>query len=282
MEKSRILDARDVIKPGGEHTPQNPSQADGDIPPVPSTPSDPMDPPATPDVPTDPSQSPPSTFQRKPGEDDESYKKRYEDSKTEALRLKADNEALSARNRELEAEVAQTADLRLEAELRNEFQDWDMMDESERTSRREAKKEKIQRQQSEAELDVYRREKQVRHEVKQLMLETEFSGLAARFEDFVEYAVKHKNTDLKVLAKSFLFEDHGKQSADEAAQNATRQGLEDPTGHQPGSAPKDGEFEDGLTEEDLGRLANTDVKKFNEIMKARATARQARAIAGRR
>lgn len=271
MSKEHIL-ATSTRQPAGETTPEIPSSGDGASPSA----DQPIEPATVVPEPVAPATEAEPT--RQPGENDIDWKKRHDDSTREAQRLAQENKDQAEEIARLKAEAENNADLKLEAQLRGETPEWDQLDESERLSRLETARIKRRGEQLESENAKLKAEKQFDKDFVVLVQDPTMALLKDQKEAFRTYTAKYPNTDLAVLARSFMYAQHGEQSALEATERTSRQGLEAPTGAiKPDDASRSA---DGYTEEALKTLANSNPREFNRVMQKRAVFNQARSIAG--
>jgi hypothetical protein len=198
-----------------------------------------------------------------PDKGDTDWEGRYKASSTEAIRLAEELKRKEELLAELQAKAERMAELDLESELRNSVPDWDGMDEQERELAKDNFRLKREKEIAEAELKSMKDREELNKQLETVVNSSDFKELGASKDEFRNYAEKHPGTDLKVLARSFLFEKAQEKSAKDASAKASLQGVETPGFG--GDLKNEGSTE--ITPEQLNTLRYTDPKAFMEYHK---------------
>lgn len=216
---------------GDEETPQTPEVPEqgtegGEEPPTPKIPPEGVTPPLKVD-----------------------YKQKFGDSTRENQRIKEENAKLLRKQSELEEQLKSNPPS--DKELAEKHPDWEYKDDEEKA--------RIRREETLRKDIAMLKEKAAWDEDYKRILK-EYPQLANQEEAFKEEAYKHsKSVDLKVIAKSFLFDN--KSPEPEPEPEKPKPGLEKPTGGT-GNVPST-----ELTLEDITRLRETDERKYFKMIR---------------
>jgi hypothetical protein len=194
----------------------------------------------------------------------EEVKERYGASSSEAKRLAEDNKRLQEQLAEAKAKAEKFAEIELESELRETIPDYDSLDTRERELAVNNLRLRREKEAAEAKLRTRDKEDELRRQIEATLNKSEFKELQADQQAFREYAERHPDTSVDVLAKSFLFEKSKERgvSDKETAERASLQGPEKPGfGGMPAGIPSD------IDEDQLEVLRLKDPKTFMRVQK---------------
>ncbi len=193
------------------------------------------------------------------------YRSKFSESTREGVRLNSELEEERKLRTAAEAKAAEgethATELALEAELRAEHPDWDVMAAEEQKLARENLVLKKQDQRNQSELSRYRKQEKFDRDFATLITKPEFKTLATDKEEINKRVLDQPSTPLETIARAYL---HEKSQLAVDANETSRPGLEAPTSPQIVTQPK-GEY----TGEQLEAMRKTNPKQYNRIMKAR-------------
>ena len=185
------------------------------------------------------------------------YKKKFSESKDEALRILHEKEAADLRIAELEAKLEKSNATPSDEELTRRFPNFDFLSEEEKEDKRTILT-------HEKDLRGIKEKLAWQDDFKTLSKKPEFASLKDKEDEFKEYAYKHPEIkDLEVLAKSYLYKPGSEQASPEPAK--PRKGLEDGTGGSRDTRPNQ-----KYTAEDAKRIRESNPKEYEKLVKSGA------------
>ena len=211
----------------------------------------------------------------KGSEEEVKLKKQLSESSKEGIRLKklSEDQSKEIEGLKTELEDYKTSDeIPLDQkELEKKYPYWDDMTDSEKENIRTIERLKIKQARLDADLrkekqDRIKKEEEDRFErsFKKVLDSPAFAeDLKGREDEFKEFCYRDKNlgnTNLEVLAKSFLFDVVKDRNKDEELKG--RKGLETTTGGQKQTPPKE-----GMTAEEVDALRKSNPRKYNEMIR---------------